>query len=63
MQRTVRDELLYIAHHGNESAPHLIGHIYLFLDTLPLEDGAAHDFYPVITETVPSELIALQHSA
>ncbi len=30
----VRDELMYIAAHSEASAPHLIGHLYLFLDAL-----------------------------
>lgn len=34
MQQVVREELLYIAHHGNESDMNLIGHMYLFMDAL-----------------------------
>ncbi len=34
MQQVVRDELLYIANHGNESDMNLIGHMYLFMDAL-----------------------------
>lgn len=34
MQQVVRDELLYISHHGDESSIHLIAHMYLFLDAL-----------------------------
>lgn len=34
MQQVVRDELLYIAHHGDESDMNLIGHMYLFMDAL-----------------------------
>lgn len=53
MQRTVRDELLYIAHHGEESSLNLIGHMYLFLDALQKSsnrrkatvEGKLRDFY------------------
>ncbi len=34
MQQVVREELMYISHHGNESDMNLIGHMYLFMDAL-----------------------------
>ena len=34
MAEQMREEMLYIAHHGEESPMHLIGHLYLFLDLL-----------------------------
>lgn len=34
MQQAVRNELVYIAHHGSESDMNLIGHMYLFFDAL-----------------------------
>lgn len=53
IQRLVRDELLYIAQHGDESALNLIGHMYLFLDALQKSsnrrkttvEGKLRDFY------------------
>lgn len=49
----LREELLYIARHPDQSPFHLIGHMYLFLDCLTrsavsrkaLRDGRIQDFY------------------
>ena len=32
--QTMKDEMLYIVHHKEETPLHLIGHLYLFLDSL-----------------------------
>lgn len=53
MQKQVRDELLYIAHHGEDSQLSLLGHMYLFLDALQKSsnrrmvsiEGKLKDFY------------------
>lgn len=34
MQQVVKEELIYMAHHGSESALNLMAHLYLFLDAL-----------------------------
>lgn len=34
LQQQMKEEMLYIAHHGSESPLNLIGHLYLFLDAL-----------------------------
>lgn len=53
MQQVMKEEILYIAHHGTESSLNLIGHLYLFLDGLihssskrmTLVGGKLKDFY------------------
>ncbi len=34
LREIMKDEMLYIANHGNQTAFHLIGHLYLFLDAM-----------------------------
>jgi AraC-like DNA-binding protein len=42
LRESMADEMLYIAQHKNESAFHLIGHLYLFLDYLVRSAAAEH---------------------
>lgn len=49
----MKEEMLYIVHHKDETPLHLIGHLYLFLDSLvrsspapqPVQGGRLRDFY------------------
>ena len=49
----MKNEMIYIAEHGNESPFHLIGHLYLFIDYLSrsaasvnvTSNGKVRDFY------------------
>ncbi len=43
--QTMTDELLYIVHHKDETPLHLIGHLYLFLDSLVRSSPAAQASY------------------
>lgn len=53
LREHMKQELLYIAEHGNESPFHLIGHLYLFIDYLSRssmsmklsQEGRVRDFY------------------
>lgn len=53
LSRELMNEMLYIAHHSDQSPFHLIGHLYLFLDYLTrssssrkvLQGGKLKDFY------------------
>lgn len=53
LSRELMNEMLYIAHHSDQSPFHLIGHLYLFLDYLTrsssarkmLQGGKLQDFY------------------
>lgn len=50
---SMKEEMLYIVHHKDETPLHLIGHLYLFLDSLvrsspapqPVQGGRLRDFY------------------
>ena len=39
---TMKDEMLYIVNHKEESSFHLIGHLYLFMDSLVRSSTSAH---------------------
>lgn len=41
LREKLQEEMLYIAHHANESSFHLIGHLYLFLDYLTQSSKSA----------------------
>ena len=53
LRELMKDEMLYIAEHGNESPFHLIGHLFLFIDYLSRSSvtmhlsssGKVRDFY------------------
>lgn len=53
MRNTLSDEMSYIVHHSDQSPFHLIGHLYLFLDSLiqscrkstPVQSSKMSDYY------------------
>lgn len=53
ISEVMKEEMLYIVHHKDETPLHLIGHLYLFLDSLvrsspapqPVQGGRLRDFY------------------
>ena len=53
LRENMKNEMIYIAEHGNESPFHLIGHLYLFIDYLSrsaasvnvTSNGKVRDFY------------------
>lgn len=53
LRENMKNEMIYIAEHGNESPFHLMGHLYLFIDYLSrssasmqlTSDGKVRDFY------------------